>query len=158
VKDQIQNNKPISEIRGARVAIVQSKWYSEHVDNLVKYFKLTMDPSGWVCAHHAIMPGSFEIPLASRIILSQDKTIEAIVCFGAIVKGETYHFDMIHTELARGICSVMHDFSVPIINEVIAADDISLIQARCGHDNSNKGIEAAYATAEFISWRRNLKL
>lgn len=104
------------------------------------------------------LPGSLEIPLAARDLLAEDATqrIDAIICFGVIVKGDTLHFEMISQESMRGLGQVMHEFRRPVLVEILPVFDIQQAIDRCSDDEFNKGIEAAVAAIEMIHWRRGV--
>ena len=104
------------------------------------------------------LPGSLEIPLAARDLLAEDATqrIDAIICFGVIVKGDTLHFEMISEESMRGLGQVMHEFRRPVLVEILPVFDIQQAIDRCSDDEFNKGIEAAVAAIEMIHWRRGV--
>jgi 6,7-dimethyl-8-ribityllumazine synthase len=92
------------------------------------------------------VPGAFEIPTAARrLALAQ---MDAIVCLGAVIRGETAHFDLVATEATRGIADVTRSTGVPCIFEVLATDDLAQAQARAGGAHGNKGWEAALAAIE----------
>ena len=102
------------------------------------------------------LPGSLEIPLAARDLLAEDtgNAIDALICFGVIVKGDTLHFEMISYECMRGLGKVMEDFRRPIVVEVIPVFDIQHAAERAADDEFNKGIEAAVAAIETVAWRK----
>ena len=108
------------------------------------------------------MPGCLEIPLAARDLLAEETEhnanpkIDAIVCFGIIVKGDTLHFEMISEESMRGLGSVMHDFRRPILVEILPVFEMQQAIDRCSDDEFNKGIEAAVAAIEMVAWRRSI--
>ncbi|MBT5334387.1 MAG: hypothetical protein HOL49_10320, partial [Gammaproteobacteria bacterium] len=114
-----------------------------------------------------------EIPLAARDLLAEDarnlgdlpdnkaenkaeNKIDAIVCFGIIVKGDTLHFEMISEESMRGLGSVMHDFRRPILVEILPVFEMQQAIDRSSNDEFNKGIEAAVAAIEMVAWRRSI--
>lgn len=145
----------IPHIPHARIAILQSKWYSEHTDNLVKKCIETLASSGCTQPDLYVLPGSLELPLAARTLArNANKHYEALICFGAIVKGETLHFEMVANECMRGLGQVMMEENIPIIVEVLPVLKLEHLIARCGDNEHNKGIEAAIAAAEVIAWRR----
>ncbi len=82
--------------------------------------------------------------------------MDAIVCFGVIVKGDTLHFEMISEECMRGLGAVMHEFRRPIVVEVLPVFDIKHAEERAGNDEFNKGIEAAAAAVEMVAWRQSI--
>lgn len=144
------------EIQGAQIAILQSKWYREYTDNMVEKCLQTLEGSGCAVPQRHILPGSLELPLAAQHLIQRQSQIEAIIAFGIIVKGETFHFEMISNECMRGFGQVMLDYDIPIIVEVLPVTDIEIAKQRCADDSHNKGIEAAVAAAEIIAWRREL--
>jgi 6,7-dimethyl-8-ribityllumazine synthase len=98
----------------------------------------------------AWVPGAFEIALvADRFARSGH--VDAVVCLGAVIRGETAHFDLVANEAARGIAEVGRRSGVPCIFEVLATDDLAQAEARAGGDRGNKGWEAAEAALEMVS-------
>ena len=98
----------------------------------------------------AWVPGAFEIPLvASR--MARSGRYAAVVCLGAVIRGDTAHFDLVANESARGIAQVALDTGVPVIFEVLATDDLAQAEARAGGTHGNKGWEAAEAALE-MAW------
>ena len=91
-------------------------------------------------------------------MLSEDVTqkIDAVICFGVIVKGDTMHFELISEESMRGLGAVMHEFRRPIIVEILPVYNIDQAKKRSADDEFNKGIEAAVAALEMVFWRRQL--
>lgn len=150
----------IPQIPGARIAILQAKWYREHIDKMVNKCTDILAVSGCPKPELHILPGSLELPLAAQALIrsgvEQQKPYDAVICFGAIMKGETYHFEMIMNECIRGLGQVMLAENVPIIVEVIPVTKLEQLIARSQDDAFNKGVEAALATAEIIAWRRQL--
>ena len=98
----------------------------------------------------AWVPGAFEIPLvASR--LARTRRYAAVICLGAVIRGDTAHFDLVANESARGIAQVALETGVPVIFEVLATDDLAQAEARAGGTHGNKGWEAAEAALE-MAW------
>ena len=98
----------------------------------------------------AWVPGAFEIPLVARRMASSGR-YDAVVCLGAVIRGDTAHFDLVANEAARGIADVARDTGVPVIFEVLATDTLVQAEARAGGDRGNKGWEAAEAALE-MAW------
>jgi len=98
----------------------------------------------------AWVPGAFEIPLvASR--MARSGRYDAVICLGAVIRGETTHFELVATEAARGIAQVALETGVPVIFEVLATDDLGQAESRAGGAHGNKGWEAAAAALE-MAW------
>jgi 6,7-dimethyl-8-ribityllumazine synthase len=95
----------------------------------------------------AWVPGAFEVPLAARRFARSGR-FDAVICLGAIVRGETSHFDLIATEAARGVADVARDTEVPAVFEVLAADSLALLEERAGGSHGNRGRDAADTALE----------
>ncbi|MCR4314330.1 MAG: 6,7-dimethyl-8-ribityllumazine synthase [Candidatus Uhrbacteria bacterium] len=146
------------KIPGAKVAILQAKWYREPIDKMVKKTVDLLVAAECPKPEVHILPGSLELPLAAQALMRKGvkdgKPYDAIICFGGIMKGETYHFDMIMNMCAEGFTKVMLEEGTPIIMEVLPIANTQQLEARSKDDAFNKGVEAAIATAETIDWRR----
>jgi 6,7-dimethyl-8-ribityllumazine synthase len=151
------SNLPVIDNPG-RIAILKSKWYPEVVDSLADVCERVLRERGFDRIEVHTLPGSLELPLAAADLLETDtdKTIDAVICFGVILKGETLHFEMITSECMRGLGEVMQKYRRPIVVEVLPVLKIEHALERAGDDEFNKGYEAAAAAIEMIHWRRNL--
>lgn len=98
----------------------------------------------------AWVPGAFEIPLVADRFARSGR-YDAVVCLGAVIRGETAHFELVANEAARGIAVVTRETGVPVIFEVLATDDLAQAEARAGGAHGNKGWEAAEAALE-MAW------
>ena len=96
------------------------------------------------------VPGSFEIPVIAKK-LCETKEYGAVVCLGAIIRGDTYHFEMVAEGVTMGINSVAIDTGVPVIFGVITTENMDQAIARTGSRNGNKGWEAAVTALEMIN-------
>ena len=103
------------------------------------------------------VPGAFELPLAA-LKLAQKKNIQAVICLGAVIRGETLHYDLVAREAARGIMDVSLKTGKPVVFEVLAADTVKLCEARAKDgDRDNKGAAAARAALEMVQTFNNLR-
>ncbi|MFQ6121794.1 MAG: 6,7-dimethyl-8-ribityllumazine synthase [Dehalococcoidales bacterium] len=98
----------------------------------------------------AWVPGSFEIPLTA-LKLAQTKKYDAVICLGAVVRGDTPHFEYIATEVTKGIAKVGLETGLPIINGVITTDTLEQAVERAGTKVGNKGFEAAVNAIEMAN-------
>ena len=96
------------------------------------------------------VPGAFELPLAAKRLI-EDGRYAALVALGAVIRGETPHFDFVAGECARGIARVSLDSGVPVIFGVLTTDDHRQAAARAGGAAGNKGAEAAMAALEMVT-------
>ncbi|MEM9622915.1 MAG: 6,7-dimethyl-8-ribityllumazine synthase [Pseudomonadota bacterium] len=141
-----------------RIAILKSKWYPDLVQNMADACTQVLTEYGYSQIEQHTLPGSLELPLAARDLLATDvdNTLDAIVCFGIIVKGETLHFEMISYECMRGLGELMHEFRRPVVVEVLPVFEMSQAEARAGNDEFNKGFEAAACAIEMVAWRQSV--
>lgn len=101
------------------------------------------------------VPGSFEIPMAAQK-LAQKKKYDAIICLGAIIRGETQHFDYIAGEAAKGIAQVALNNDIPVEFGVITSETVEQAIERSGLKKGNKGAQAAEAAIEMANLFKQL--
>jgi len=101
------------------------------------------------------VPGAFEIPLTAKI-LTEKKQYDGIICLGAVIRGETPHFDYVAAEVSKGIASVGLETKIPVIFGVITADTVDQAVDRAGTKSGNKGFEAALSAIEMVDLIENL--
>ena len=159
------NQQPARDQAGAQSSplpvgreILKSKWYPEIVDALARTCMSVLHEKGYSQVAVHTLPGSLELPLAAADLLALDTQaeIDAVICFGVIVKGETFHFEMITHECMHGLANVMLQYRRPVIVEVLPVLKIEHAEARAADDEFNKGYEAAAAAIEMIHWRRSI--
>ena len=96
------------------------------------------------------VPGSFEIPfMAKKMALS--KKYDAILCLGAVIRGDTPHFDYIASQVARGIAQTSLTTGVPALFGIITADNLEQAIERAGTKAGNKGADAALSAIEMVN-------
>jgi 6,7-dimethyl-8-ribityllumazine synthase len=98
----------------------------------------------------AWVPGAFELPLAAKRLASGG-LYDAVVCVGAVIRGETAHFDLIAGEAARGILDVTLETEVPVIFGVVTTESLEQALDRAGGKHGNKGWDAAMAAMQMAS-------
>jgi 6,7-dimethyl-8-ribityllumazine synthase len=145
--------------RGRRFAVVASR-FNEHVtralaegavDALVRHGVAFDDVDVlWV-------PGAWELPAAVRRALSSER-YDGIVAVGAVVRGDTPHFDFVAGEASRGLAQASADFEVPVGLGLLTCDDMAQAEARAGGAHGNKGWDAAVATLEMVDLFERLDL
>ena len=97
----------------------------------------------------ATVPGAFELPLCAQRLASSGR-YDALICLGAVIRGETPHFEYVAAEAARGIGEVALRADVPIAFGVLTTDTLEQAMARAGGDRGNKGYEAAVTALEMV--------
>lgn len=144
--------------QGLKMAIIHSRWndfmgsklFEGAWDTLIRLGVNEKD------IDVAKVPGSFEIPLAARL-LAEKKTYDAIVCLGVLIRGGTIHFDLIASEVAKGIAQVSRETGVPATFGVITSESIEQAIERSGSKAGNKGAEAASAAIEMANLIKSMK-
>ncbi|MGD2085636.1 MAG: 6,7-dimethyl-8-ribityllumazine synthase [Candidatus Aminicenantes bacterium] len=96
------------------------------------------------------VPGSFEIPLVVKRA-AMSKKYDAIICLGAVIRGETPHFDFVASEVTKGIALLNLEFTLPITYGIITADNTEQAIERAGNKMGNKGFEAARSAVELLN-------
>jgi len=101
------------------------------------------------------VPGSFEIPLVAKPLASSG-LYDSLVCLGALVRGQTSHFDFISSEVTKGLAQVSMESGTPVSFGVITADTTEQAIERAGTKMGNKGFEAAVSAIEMANLLKNI--
>lgn len=136
----------------AKIAIVRAQFNGQLTESLEKHCLATLLEHG-VKKHQILqfqVPGSLEIPIVAQNIASAKKA-DIIIALGVVIKGDTYHFEIVASECARGCMDVALKFNIPIIFEVIPAYNLAQAKKRAGNNNQNKGKEAALAALKMLN-------
>jgi len=142
---------------GLRFAIVASRWNDLIVSRLVGGAQDALLRLGAAAEQVTLVrvPGSFEIPLAAKKLATSGR-YDAIICVGAVIRGETPHFDYIAAEVTKGIASATLSTGVPIAYGIITADTVEQAINRAGVKAGNKGFEAALSAVEMANLLKEL--
>lgn len=132
--------------------IVVSDWNNEityallsgAMDTLMKFGV----PEDHIYVDH--VPGTFELPLGARLMLGREK-VDAVICIGCVIKGETKHDEYINNAVANGIMNLGLTASKPIIFGVLTPNDIQQAKDRAGGKYGNKGVEAATTAIKMVA-------
>lgn len=102
------------------------------------------------------VPGAFEIPLVARQ-LARSGRFDAVICLGAVIRGDTPHFEYISTEVSRGILQASMDANIPVIFGVLTTDTVAQAIERADPEKLNRGADAAKTAIEMVNVMRLLK-
>ena len=143
--------------KGLRFGIVVSRFNDFITSNLLVGTLEGFKESGVDKADLKILkvPGAFEIPQAAKKLCSTG-SIDAVVCLGAVIRGETSHFDYICAEASRGIGQVGLEFNIPVLFGVLTTENLEQAIERSGSGSSNKGRETALAAVEMATLYKKL--
>ena len=103
----------------------------------------------------AYCPGAYEMPLVARR-LAASGDYDAVICLGAVIRGATYHFELVAGAAARGVTQASLDADVPVLFGVLTTDTIEQAIERAGTKAGNKGAEAALAAIEMVNLLRQI--
>ncbi|MEO5902663.1 MAG: 6,7-dimethyl-8-ribityllumazine synthase [Gemmatimonadaceae bacterium] len=103
------------------------------------------------------VPGAWELPLAARHAMASDR-YEAVVALGAVIRGDTPHFDYVAGEAARGLSDASRDSEIPLGFGLLTCDNMEQALARCGGEHGNKGWDAALAALEMADLMSQMDL
>ena len=145
---------------GMRIAVVAGRFNDHITTPLLDGTLATLRDAGLDDVPVHWVPGAFEIPLVAQR-LATSGTCDAVICLGAVIRGDTPHFDYVAGECAAGIARVSLDTGVPVVFGVLTTDDLEQALARCGGPacngiSCNKGVESAVTAIEMVSLLRQL--
>lgn len=143
---------PIIDGSGRRIALVCARFNDLIVDRLESGARRALESAG-VAADDIItywVPGALEVPTAIRSVVHTGR-FDAVVALGAVMRGDTYHFEVVSDQSAAGIMRVALDTGAVITNGILTVDTEEQALARAGTADGNKGADAASAALEMIS-------
>jgi 6,7-dimethyl-8-ribityllumazine synthase len=132
-----------------RIGVVHSRFNEQICNALLETARAELKKAG-AAAEFVAVPGALEIPLALQW-LAQSGRFDALVAIGAVVRGDTYHFEVVSNESARGIMDVALECGLPVANGVLTTDTEAQALAR-----KDKGAEAVRAALEMARLRQEL--
>jgi 6,7-dimethyl-8-ribityllumazine synthase len=143
------------EFAHVRIAIATTRWNAEVVEALLKGARACL--KDWGVAgdriHEFRVPGAFELPLGLEH-LARTRRYDGIVALGAVIRGDTPHFEYVAGECARGVHEVSRRHVLPLGFGVLTVDTPAQAAARAKPGKSNKGYEAAAAMLEMVRFKR----
>ena len=138
-----------------RVALVVARFYEELADRLVAGARAVLDEAGVTDIEELAVPGAFELPLAAKLAAESGR-FAGVVCLGAVIRGETTHYDYVCGEAARGIQDVALETGVPCSFGVLTVETLEQALARSGGDKRDSGRHAAEAVLALLAVKERL--
>ncbi|MBQ1819358.1 MAG: 6,7-dimethyl-8-ribityllumazine synthase [Bacteroidales bacterium] len=142
-----------SSAQNTRIGIVVSEWNDRITDSLLNGAEESLLEHGILQENILVkhVPGSFELPLGAKWMLEKTD-VDAVICIGCIIQGETRHFDFIAQAVADGIMDVGLQFSKPVIFSVLTCNTMEQAEDRSGGKHGNKGVEGAVSALKMLSF------
>jgi 6,7-dimethyl-8-ribityllumazine synthase len=150
---------PAVEIDGARVLVVEARFYDKYADELLAGAMAALEEAG--CRVDVVtVPGALEIPSAIVIGLrAADEAVdpyEAVVALGTVIRGETGHYDIVAGESSRALMDLSVAFALPLGNGILTVENEAQAWARANREDMNKGGGAAEAALAVLRYKRSL--
>lgn len=129
--------------------IIVSKLLGGAVDGLVRHgVEEEQITAAWV-------PGAFEIPVAAQR-MAQSGQYDAVICVGAVIRGDTSHYDYVCNEVSKGIAQVSLAAGIPVLFGILTTENIEQAIARAGSKAGNKGYDCALSAIEMVNLLRQI--
>lgn len=152
------NNESIPSAKGMSFGIAVAEWNEQITEGLFEGAYQALIDCG--CTESDIIrknvPGSFELPLAAQFFF-ESSDVEAVICLGSVVQGETKHFDFVCQATTLGIKDVSLKYNKPVIFGVLTDNTFQQAIDRSGGKYGNKGTEAAISAIKMIKLKRGFK-
>ena len=103
------------------------------------------------------VPGSFELTTAADLMLTNDKKMDAVICIGCVIQGETRHFDFICEAVSQGVTNVSIKHGKPVIFSLLTTNDMKQAKDRAGGKHGNKGVEGAVTALKMVAFQKQLE-
>ena len=147
---------PPDSVSPAHVLIIEARFYDAIVDDLLAGARAALESAG-ATLEVVTVPGALEVPAALAIALSAvPSRYDAAVALGCIMRGETYHFEIVSNESARGLTDLATRHAFPIGNAILTVENEEQAVVRADPKRGNKGGEAAEAALALLRLNRSL--
>lgn len=140
---------------GRNFALVVARFHSNITEKLLEGARRALADAKAAGIEVFYVPGAFELPLAAKL-LAHTRTYHAIVALGAVIRGDTPHFDYVAAETARGLQQVALETGLPIAFGVLTTDTLEQAETRAGGAHGNKGYDAAMTAVEMAHFAHSL--
>jgi 6,7-dimethyl-8-ribityllumazine synthase len=147
------------QAKGFRIGIVVSRFNQFISERLLEGALDALNKLGAVEADLSVykVPGSFEIPVLVKKLAKSGK-VDGVICLGALIRGDTPHFDYLSAEVTKGIAQIAIDHGIPCSFGILTVDTIEQGIERAGTKSGNKGWDAAFSVVEMLNLMKTAKL
>jgi len=143
------------QAKGLKIAVIVSRFNSFISERLLEGALEALQKMGAQDADLAVykVPGSFEVPLVAKK-LAKAKAADGILCLGALIRGDTPHFDYLSAEVTKGLAQIAIDDGVPVAFGILTVETVEQGIERAGTKAGNKGYDAAFSLVETLNLLR----
>lgn len=145
----VATDMKVGIVAGRFNEFITSKLVGGAMDGLLRHDVKDVDVDiAWV-------PGAFEIPLVASKMAKSGK-YDAVICLGAVIRGDTTHYDYVCNEVSKGIATVSLESGIPVMFGVLTTENIEQAIARAGSKGGNKGYDCALGAVEMVNLLRTI--
>ena len=145
----VATDRKVGIVAGRFNEFITSKLVGGAMDGLLRHDVKDEDVDiAWV-------PGAFEIPLVASKMAKSGK-YDAVICLGAVIRGDTTHYDYVCNEVSKGIATVSLESGIPVMFGVLTTENIEQAIARAGSKGGNKGYDCALGAVEMVNLLRTI--
>ena len=153
------NTASVADGKGRKIGVIAAEWNPEVTDAMLKGAVDTLKKHGVKKNDITVrrVPGTFELSSAADIMLSYCHDMDAVICIGCVIQGETRHFEFICQAVSQGITNVALQHGRPVIFSVLTCDTMQQALDRAGGRHGNKGVEGAVTALKMIAYNKSLQ-
>ena len=155
----LSQHSDVPDASKMKIGIVVAEWNSEITFTMRDAAIQTLREYGVakddIIVRH--VPGSFELTAGTQMMAHYISALDAIICIGCVIRGETPHFDYICQSITIGLTQLTIQFEIPVIFGVLTTKDLRQALDRAGGKHGNKGVEAAVTAIKMVSLKRDFK-
>ena len=145
-----------NQVSGTRVTIVASRYNARYVNSMLRAARIELAKAK-VAVDVVRVPGAFEIPAVTSALAGRlANPVDAILCLGVILRGETTHAENIGQAVTGALAQLQVEHSLPVIHEVLLLENVQQAKERCLDVRNNRGIEAARTAVEMTRVMRRV--
>jgi len=158
LKNLSEINGTVPSAKGMSFGIVVSEWNHEITEALLEGAFNTLLQHGANPENILVrsVPGTFELTLGAQLVL-ENTEVNAVICLGCVIQGETRHFDFICQGVTKGITDLNMTYNSPVIFGVLTTDNLEQAKDRAGGKHGNKGDEAAVTAIKMAALKNDLE-
>ena len=143
-------------VQGSRIAVITARWNSQVTDGLRDGALRALARHNMQAVEDFYVPGAFELPQGARFLISNHK-LDAVICLGCVIKGETSHNEYINHAVAHGLTNLGLSTGIPCTFGLLTPNDHQQAVDRAGGKYGNKGVEAAITAIRMAELKKNTK-